>query len=134
MLLVAGFDKMRYWSPVRYLGDALHSKGLVNMKMYGEKLMGYIYFASLETNGTFLVAGIVDDAMCTQDPRHCPYIREVEQDVWNVCCIHLCSTQEEQVPHHQHHNRGSTKRFPIAGGEGLLSFEGTNKMKIVDHC
>jgi hypothetical protein len=38
--LVAGFDKMRYWSPVRYLADALHVRGLV--KMDGEKLMGYV--------------------------------------------------------------------------------------------
>eukprot|EP00971_Amphidinium_carterae_P182826 3628045-Amphidinium_carterae.1 len=67
---------MRYWSPVKYLADALHARGLVRMN--AESLMGYICFASLETNGTFLLAGIIDDAMCTQDPRNCPFIREVE--------------------------------------------------------
>jgi hypothetical protein len=32
-------------------------------------------------------------------------------------------------------NRGPTDRFPIAGGgKGLLSFEGSEKHKIVDRC
>jgi hypothetical protein len=38
-----------------------------------------------------------------------------------------------KVPRHQHHNHGSTNKFPIAG-KGLLSFEGTNKLKIVERC
>jgi hypothetical protein len=38
-----------------------------------------------------------------------------------------------KVPRHQHHNRGSSASLPIAGGKGLLSFEGSNKVKIVEH-
>jgi hypothetical protein len=99
--LVAGFDKIRYWSPVRYLADVLHTKGIVAMD--GERLMGYICFASLETNGTFLLAGIVDDAICTQDPRNCPFVREVEMfGMYAAALINLCSTKKKQEHRHRH--------------------------------
>jgi hypothetical protein len=142
--LVAGFDKMRYWLPVRYLADALHVRGLV--KMDGEKSMGYVCFASLETNGTFLlVSGIIDDAMCSQDPRNCPFMREVNMFGMYAALIFAAHWKNKntgtgtlygssKVPRHQHHNQGSSASLSIAGGKGLLLFEGTDKPKIVQHC
>jgi hypothetical protein len=141
--LVAGFDKMRYWSPVRYLADALHAKGLISMT--GENLMGYICFSSLETNGTFLLSCIIDNAMCTQDPLNCHFIREVKRYGVYAALIFAANRKNRntgtgnvygssKVPRHQHHNRGSCDRFPIAGGTGLLSFSDGDKEKIAARC
>ena len=141
--LVAGFDKMRYWSPVKYLADALQARGIVEMD--GESLMGFVCFASLETNGTFLLAGIIDDAMCTQDPKNGPFSRESRMFGMYTALIFAGYRRNKDTgtgkvygsskePRHQHHNRGSTAVLPIAGGKGLLSFEDSEKQKIVDRC
>jgi hypothetical protein len=141
--LVAGFDKMRYWSPVKYLVDALQARGIVQMD--GETLMGFVCFTSLETNGTFLLAGIIDDAMCTQDPKNGPFSRESRMFGMYAALIFAGYRRNKDTgtgqvygsskePRHQHHNRGSTAVLPIAGGKGLLSFEDSEKPKIVDRC
>jgi hypothetical protein len=39
---------------VRYLADALTARGVI--KMTALQMMGYVCFAALETNGTFLLS------------------------------------------------------------------------------
>jgi hypothetical protein len=128
---------------VKYLADALNAKGLV--KMDGVILMGYVCFAALETNGTFLLAGILDDAMCIQDPKNGPFIREMQMHGMYAALIFAAHRKNKttgtgtvygssKVPRHQHHNRGSNDRFPIAGGKGLLSFTEGEKLKIAARC
>jgi hypothetical protein len=125
--LVAGFDKMRYWSPVRYLADVLHARNVLPMTKI--HMMGYVCFAALETNGTFLLSGIIDDALCCVDPRHSTFIKEVHRYGMYAALIFAGSRKNKgngtgniygssKVPRHQHHNRGS-KAFPIAGQHGL---------------
>jgi hypothetical protein len=130
--LAAGFDKMHYWSPVKYLADALlNDKGLV--KMEGTTLMGFVCFAALETNGTFLLAGILDDALCIQDPKNDPFMREMQMHGMYAALLIFAAHRKNKnagtgtvyrsskVPRHQHHNRGSHDRCPIAGG-GKVSY------------
>lgn len=141
--LVAGFDKMRYWSPVRYLADALHARNIIEMTP--KHLMGYICFASLETNGTFLLSGIIDDILAHSDPNGTAFMRDFEK--YGLYAALIFAAQEKNKgtgtgtvygssknPRHQHHNRGSCERFPVAGGKGLLSFDEKGKDDIANRC
>jgi hypothetical protein len=109
--LVAGFDKMRYWSPVRYLADVLHARNVLPMTKI--HMMGYVCFAALETNGTFLLSGIIDDALCCVDPRHSTFIKEVHRYGMYAALIFAGSRKNKgngtgniygssKVPRHQH--------------------------------
>jgi hypothetical protein len=137
--IIAGFDKMRYWSPVRYLADVMHARNILPMNT--THLMGYICFASFETNGTFLLSGIIDEAMCCVDPRQSAFVKEVQRYGMYAALIFGGQRKNRTIgtgsiygssklPRHQHHNRGSSS-FPIAGNESL-SF--TDKDAIAVHC
>jgi hypothetical protein len=137
--IVAGFDKMRYWSPVRYLADVLHARDVVPMTTY--HMMGYICFAALETNGTFLLSGIIDDAMCCVDPRQSTFVKEVQRYGMYAALLFAGHRKNKSTgigniygsskyPRHQHHNRGSST-FPIAGNDSL-SFEDKDGISL--HC
>jgi hypothetical protein len=137
--IVAGFDKMRYWSPVRYLADVLHARGIVAMTT--QHMMGYVCFAALETNGTFLLSGIIDDAMCCVDPRQSTFVKQVHRYGMYAALIFAGHRKNRttgtgniygssKLPRHQHHNRGSST-FPIAGNSSL-SFEDKDGISL--HC
>lgn len=138
--IVAGFDKMRYWSPVRYLADVLHARNIVPMTL--EHMMGYVCFAGLETNGTFLLSSIVDEALCTIDPRHSTFVKEVTRYGMYAALVFAGHRKNKRNGtgniygssknnRHQHHNRGGST-VPIVGKEGLTSFN--NKDDIASHC
>jgi hypothetical protein len=60
--LLPGYDRMRHWSSVKYLCDALHARNC-NFTMNRDCIIGFICFAAFETNGTFLLSSIVDEVL-----------------------------------------------------------------------
>jgi hypothetical protein len=60
--LLPGYDRMRHWSTVKYLCDALHAKHL-NFAMNRFRIIAFICFAAFETNGTCLLSSIVDELL-----------------------------------------------------------------------
>jgi hypothetical protein len=142
--LVAGFDKMRYWSPVRYLADVLTARNVITMTSLN--LMGFVCFAGLETNGTFLLSGIIDDALMCHNPKYSTFANEVNRyGIYAALIFGGCRKNKDtgtgtcygssKLPRHQYHNRG-TKAAPIAGNESLAYNDGDQAAKdaISEHC
>ena len=74
--VLAGYDKTQYWSPVKYLADLLHAQHVISWT--GTSLMEYIIYVSFYSNGTFLLSGILDEAMSVTDPRYSRFANEVK--------------------------------------------------------
>ena len=140
--LMMGYDKMRYWSPVKYLVDVLHAKKVITMTR--DNLMGFICFAALETNGTFLLSAIIDELL-SDDPDETVFMEEFKKYGLYAALIFAGQRKNKNVASGQaygssnkcrlrYHNRGTCDRFPIAGGKGLLSFEDDMKEKISQRC
>jgi len=107
--------------------------------------MGFICFAGLETNGTFLLSGIIDDAMSCVDPKYSTFANEVNRYGMYAALIFAGFRRNEgtptgssygnsKFPRHQYHNRGS-KLFPIAGNNSLTfnDKDPMSKDAIADH-
>jgi hypothetical protein len=60
--LLPGYDRMRHWSTVKYLCDALQAKHL-NFAMNRDRIIAFICFAAFETNGTCLLSSIMDELL-----------------------------------------------------------------------
>jgi hypothetical protein len=93
--LQAGFDKMRYWSPVKYLVDVLHARKII--KMHRDDVMGFICFAALDTNGTFLLSAIVDEVLSSSTPSATLFMKEVDTYglyaalIFKRICMSVCT-------------------------------------------
>ena len=140
--LTAGFDNMRYWSPLRYLVDALHSRDIIVMNC--DNVMGVVCFSTFETNGTFLISAILEDVLCSNTSSASLFLTEYARYGLYAALIFAAqrrnvatdalyaSSQYEGFPYT---NRGTSDTFPIAGGSGLLSFvSDSDKERISERC
>ena len=141
--LQAGFDKMRHWSPVKYLVDVLHARKIIHM--HRDDVMGFICFAALETNGTFLLSAIVDEVLSSTTPSATLFMKEVDTHGLYAALIFAAQRKNEeagsgsgyassQKPRFQYNKRGTNNKFPIAGGIGIHSFRDADKEKISERC
>jgi hypothetical protein len=141
--MVRGFDPMRYWSPVRYMFDALHARKVICMTYYDA--LAFCTFASLETNGTFLLSGIVDDILSNRDTL---FIEDYKKYGLYAALIfaghrkNMTDIRESGTayglshkPRLQYHGRGTNDSIPIAGGTGLVSLDTEeDKAKVKGAC
>jgi hypothetical protein len=138
--LVAGFDKMRFWSSIKYLFDTLHAREVI--KMDRKHAMGFACFVSFETNGTFLISAILDELLCSESPKDTLFIKEVDKyGLYAALIFAACRKNKvslygsSKYPRGPYNKRGSCSSFPVAGGEGLLQCsDERDKENIADHC
>jgi hypothetical protein len=145
VLLSPGFDPMRYWSPVKYLFDALQARQIVKWNRHDA--LGLVCFASLEINGTFLLSSIVDDLLSNSDPINTLFMEEYKKYGLYAALI-FAGYRKNKIDNEEsgvrygysqkgrevYNERGTCERTPIAGETGLLSFSEENKDLLKQRC
>jgi hypothetical protein len=143
--LQPGYDPMRYWSPVKYLFDALQARNIITWNR--NDAMGFVCFASLETNGTFLLSAIVDDLLSSNDPGSTLFMDDYKEYGLYAALI-FAGYRENKFGDEEtgtrygysrhgrelYHGRGTCEGTPIAGGTGLLSYADDNKHRVKSRC
>jgi hypothetical protein len=104
--------------------------------------MGFICFVSFETNGTYLISGVLDEVLCSDNPSETVFIKEA--NTYGVYAALLfaalrlndiSSYGSSNYARSPYNDRGSSMAIPIAGGKGLLKCENDkDKKRIVEHC
>jgi hypothetical protein len=113
--LLPGYDRMRHWSPIKYLVDVLHARHIIVMTR--NNVMAFICFSTFQSNGNFLISSIIDELLMSTNPEDTSFMKDYKEHGLYAALVLATVCKNESASNESAHGVSAKWRFKNCQGE-----------------